>query len=115
MCVREGLSVRCRCIEFLHTGRWSYLSLSRFNHWPPGRETHPEVVPGTTECPHEIADTLLPPAEPVLHPATTLDTTVDMLDAPPPLAERLVRPWLLSRELLAAGLLGRPQALHVGQ
>ena len=24
ICVREGLSARCTCIEFLHTGRWSY-------------------------------------------------------------------------------------------
>jgi hypothetical protein len=41
------------------------LSLSRLNHWLPGREAHPEVVQGTTYCHHEITDALLPQAEPV--------------------------------------------------
>src|SRR2546427_13284264 len=37
-----------------------YLSLSRLNHWLPGREAHPEVVQGATDFHHQIADALLP-------------------------------------------------------
>ena len=36
------------------------LSLSRLNHWLPGREAHPEVMQGTAEFHHEITDALLP-------------------------------------------------------
>src|SRR5712691_4884703 len=56
------------------------LSLSRLNHRLPRREAYPEVVQGTTEFHHQIADTLLPQADPVFDDATALDTTVDMLD-----------------------------------
>src|SRR5262249_4833180 len=42
---------------------------------------------------HEIADALLPQADPVLHAAAALDTALDRLDPQPPLMERLVRPW----------------------
>src|SRR5256885_6463805 len=84
-----------------------YISLSRLNHRLPGREAHPEVVQGTTEFHHEITDPLLPQAEAVFDDATTLDTTIDMLDPQPTLVQRLVRPLLLPRELLAAWLLGR--------
>ena len=55
---------------------------------------------GTAEVHHEIADTLLPPAEPVLHHATALHTPVDMLDPQPTLVELLVCHVLLPRELL---------------
>src|SRR5215470_9985084 len=36
------------------------LSLSRLNHWQPGVQAHPEIVQGTAEFHHQIADTLLP-------------------------------------------------------
>ena len=62
---------------------------------------------GTAEFHHQIADTLLPQADPVLHDAAALDTALDVLDAQPTLVERLVRQLLLPRELLAAGFLGR--------
>jgi len=38
-----------------------------------------------------------------------------MLDPQPPLVERLVRPLLLPRELLAAGLLDRHEDRHLGE
>jgi hypothetical protein len=41
------------------------LSLSRLNHWLPRREAHPEVMQRTTDFHHQIADTLLPQADPV--------------------------------------------------
>src|SRR6266851_1803438 len=91
------------------------LSLSRLNHWLPGRETHPEVVQGTAEFHHQIADTLLPQADPVLHDTAALDTAIDMLDPQSTLVQGLVRPLLLQRELLATGLLRRHEDLHVGQ
>jgi hypothetical protein len=68
---------------------------------------------GTAEFHHEIADALLPQADPVFDNATTLDTPMDMLDPQPTLVERLVRPLLLPRELRAAGLLGRHEDLHL--
>jgi len=45
---------------------------------------------GTADLYHHIADALLPEADPIFHNATALHTTVDMLDAEPPLVERLV-------------------------
>jgi hypothetical protein len=59
------------------------VSLFRLNHWLPRTQTHPEVMQGTAELHHQIADTLLPQADPVFDDAATLDTTVDMLDPPP--------------------------------
>ena len=38
---------------------------------------------GTAEFHHEIADALLPQADPVFDDATALDTAVDMLDPQP--------------------------------
>jgi hypothetical protein len=70
-------------------------------------------VQGTAEFHHQIADTLLPQADPVLHDATALDTTVDVLDAQPTLVECLVRQLLLQREILAAGFLGGHEDLHL--
>src|SRR5262245_14604230 len=89
------------------------MSLSRLNHWLPRGEAHPEVMQGTAEFHHQIADTLLPQAEPVLHNAAALDTAIDVLDAQPSLVERLVRPLLRQRELLAAGFLGRHEDRHL--
>src|SRR5215831_8954712 len=56
------------------------LSLSRSNHWLPGREAHPEVVQGTAQFHHQITDALLPQADSVFHNAAALDAAVDMLD-----------------------------------
>ena len=56
------------------------LSLSRLNHWLPRAQTHPEIMQGTAEFPHQITDPLLPQAHPVLHDTAALDTTVHMLD-----------------------------------
>src|SRR5262249_8530414 len=66
-----------------------HLSLSRLNHWLPRCEAHPEVMQRTTEFHHQIADTLLPRTNAVLHNTTALDTAVDMLDPQPTLSERL--------------------------
>src|SRR5262245_35314695 len=97
--------------------RWTasiiQLSLSRLSHGQPGVQTHPEIVQGTTELHHQVTDTLLPQAHPVLHDAAALDTTVDMLDPQPTLVQLLVRHVLLPRELLAAGLLGRHEDRHL--
>ena len=94
---------------------YEHLSLSRLNHWLPRGQTHPEVVQGTTEFHHQIADTRLPQTDPVFDDATALDTTVDMLDPQPALGERLIRHVLLPRQLLAAWLLGWHEALDLGQ
>jgi len=56
------------------------LSLSRLNHRLPRGHTNPEVVQGTAKFHHEIADALLPQADPIFDDATALHTTVDMLD-----------------------------------
>src|SRR5262249_42109373 len=65
-------------------------SVSRCNHWLPGREAHPDVVQGTADLHPLIADALLPQPEPVFDKATTLHTAVHMLDPQPPLLQRLV-------------------------
>jgi hypothetical protein len=67
----------------------------------------------TAEFHHEIADALLPQANPVFDDAAALDTTVDMLDPQPTLVQRLVRHVLLPREFLAAGFLGRHEDHHL--
>jgi hypothetical protein len=68
------------------------------------RPVHPEPL-------GQVAP-FFPQADAVFADATTLDTTIDMLDPQPPLVERLVRPLLLPRELLAGGVLGRHQDLQ---
>ena len=45
--------------------RCKELSLSRLNHWLPWAQAHPEVMQGTTEFHHEIADAVLPQADAV--------------------------------------------------
>jgi len=50
-----------------------------------GGQAHPEVVQGTAEFHHQIADTFFPQAEAAFDDATTLDTAVDMLDPRPTL------------------------------
>ena len=92
-----------------------HLSLSRFNHWLPRSQAHPEVVQGTTEFHHQIADTFFPQADTIFDDTTTLDTAVDMLDPQSAMVQPLVRYVLLPREFLAAGFLRRHQDLHLGQ
>src|SRR5262249_48801159 len=91
------------------------LSLSRLNHGQPGVQAHPEIVQSTAELHDEIADALLPQADPVFHNATTLDAAVDMLDPQPPLVERLVGQVLLQGQLPTARLLRRHEDLYLGQ
>src|SRR4051812_2649902 len=57
-----------------------HLSLSRLNHWPPRSQAHPEIMQGTADFHHPIADALLPQVDPVFDHAATLDTAFDMLD-----------------------------------
>jgi hypothetical protein len=57
---------------------------------------------GTAEFHHQIADALLPQADPVFHDATALDTAVDMLDPQPTLVQGLVGPLLFQGEFLAS-------------
>jgi hypothetical protein len=70
-------------------------------------------VQGTAEFHHQIADTLLPQTNAVLHDTTALDTAVDMLNPQPPLVERLVGPLLLQGQLRTAWLLRRHEDLHL--
>ncbi len=79
-----------------------HVSLSRLNHRLPRREAYPEVMQGTTEFHHQIADALLPQADPVFDDAAAL-------------GERLIRRLLLQRQFLAAWCLGRHADLHLGQ
>ena len=90
------------------------LSLSRLNHGQPGVQAHPEIVQGTAELHHEIADALLPQPDPVFHNATTLHTAVDMLNPQSAVVERLVGQVLLQGQLRAAGLLRRHEDRHLG-
>ena len=86
----------------ISAGDFRTLSLSRLNHWLPRGQAHPEVMQGTAEFHHQIADALLPQADPVFDDATALDTAVDMLDPQPTVVQRLVGPLLLQVQLLAA-------------
>jgi len=70
-------------------------------------------VQGTAEFHHEIADVLLPQADPVFHNATPLDTAVDMLNPEPTLVECLVGPFLLQGQLPTAWLLRRHEDRHL--
>ena len=70
---------------------------------------------GTAEFHHQIANALFPQADPIFHNATTLDTAVDMLDPQPTVVQGLVGPFLLQRQLLAAGFLGRHEDLDLGE
>ena len=89
------------------------MSLSRLNHRLPRCEAHPEVVQGTAQFHHQIADALLPQADAVLDDATALDTAVDMLDPEPAKEQGLVGPLLLPCQLFAAGFLGRHEDLYL--
>ena len=91
------------------------LSLSRLNHRLPRGQTDPEVMQGTTDFHHEIADAVLPQPEPVFDNAAALDATVDMLDPQPTVMQGLVGQLLFQGEFLAAGFLGRHEDLDLGQ
>jgi len=82
------------------------LSLSRLSHRLPGCEAHPEVVEGTTDFHHDIADVLLPQAAPVFDDTTALHAPVDMLNPQPMVVQALVGGCLLHRQFLVTGLLG---------
>ena len=58
-------------------GQWS---LPRLNHRLPRGEAHSEGVQGATDLHHQIADTLLPQADPVFDDTAAFDTTGDMLN-----------------------------------
>ena len=92
-----------------------HLSLSRLNHWLPRGQAHPEVVEGTADLHHQIADTLLPQTDAVFHDTTALDAAVDMLDPQPTVVQCLVGPLLLPCQFLAAWFLRRHEDLHLGQ
>jgi len=91
------------------------LSLSRLNHRLPRGQTDPEVMQGTTDFHHEIADAVLPQPDPVFDDATAFDTTVDMLDPQPTVMQGLVGQLLFQGAFLAAGFLGRHEDLDLGQ
>ena len=76
-------------------------------------QAHPEVVQGTTEFHHQIANALLPQTEAVFDEAAALDTAIDVLHPQPPLIEYLVGPLLLQGQLCTAGLLRRHEDLHL--
>src|SRR5712691_11105197 len=67
----------------------------------------------TTDFHHEIADALLPQADPVFDDATAFDTTVDMLNAQSAIVQGLVGQLLFQGEFLAAWLLRRHQDRHL--
>ena len=58
-------------------------------------QAHPEIMQGTAEFHHEIADAFFPQTDAVFDDATALDTAMDMLDPQPPLVECLVGQVLL--------------------
>ena len=69
----------------------------------------------TADFHDHIADARLPQTAGVVDDAAALDTAVDMLDAQPTVVQGLVGQFLLQRQLLAAGFLGRHEDLHLGQ
>jgi hypothetical protein len=91
------------------------LSLSRLNHGLPRAQAHPEVMQGTADLHHHIADALLPEADPIFHNAAALDATVDMLDPQPTLVQGLVSQLLVQGEVLASWFLRRHEDLDLGQ
>src|SRR2546421_6847033 len=68
------------------------MSLSRLNYGQPGVQAHPEIVQGTAELHHEIADALLPQADPVFHNTSVAERSFPLLN----LVEMLGQPCLQS-------------------
>src|SRR6266446_8122611 len=87
------------------------MSLSRLNHWLPGREAHPDVLQRTAAFPRAITDAVLPQPDPVLSDTAALDAAVDMLAPPPTVVQDLGGPLLFQRQRLPAWFLRRPEAL----
>jgi len=69
-----------------------HLSLSRLSHRLPRGQTRPEVMQGTADLHHEIADGPPSTAESVFDDPTALDAAVDLLDPQPTLVQRLIGP-----------------------
>src|SRR5881409_705903 len=101
----------------METGVWCspglVLSLSRLNHRLPRGQTNPEVMQGTADLHHEIADAVFPQPHPVFDDPTALDAAVDRLDPQPTLVQRLIGQLLLQRSLLAPRLLRRHEDRHL--
>jgi hypothetical protein len=57
-----------------------HVSLSRLNHRLPRGEVHSEVVQDATDLHHQIADTLLPQADPVFDDTAPFDIAIAMLN-----------------------------------
>ena len=70
---------------------------------------------GTAQGHREIADALLPQADPVFDDATALDTAGHMLDPSPARVQELIGPLLLPCQLLAARFLGRHEHPDSGE
>jgi len=70
---------------------------------------------GTAEFHDQIPQARLEQAQGVFDDATALDTTVHMLNAHPTAGQRVIGRFLLLRQLLFAGFLGRHQDLDLGQ
>src|SRR5438128_6723989 len=114
---------RVSCLEFATAkdrydataiGWFLLLSLSRLNHWLPRSQAHPEVMQSTAEFHHQVADAVLPQADPVFDDATALDTTVDMLNAQSAIVQGLVGQLLFQGDLLAGGFFGRHEDVDLG-
>jgi hypothetical protein len=71
------------------------------------------MMQGTVDVHHQIADTLLPQANPVFDHAIALHTAVDMLDPETAVVQGLVGHVLRQRQLLAVWLLGWHEDLHL--
>jgi hypothetical protein len=69
----------------------------------------------TADFHHQIADALLPQPNPILDDATTLDTTIDMLNPKTAVMQRLVYSLLIQREQLTSWFLHRHEDLHFRQ
>jgi hypothetical protein len=46
------------------------MSLSRLNYRLPRAHAHPQIMQGTADCHHQIADALLPQADPIFDNAS---------------------------------------------
>src|ERR1700730_11707394 len=91
------------------------MSLSRLDHWPPGTQTHPEIMQSTADFHHQIANALLPQPNPIFDDATALDTTIDMLNSKTAVMQRLVYSLLIRRQQLTSWFLQRHEDLHSRQ
>jgi len=78
----KGTRGRTRTILYYTCELVKYVSFSRLSHWLPRGQAHPEVVQGTAEFHHQIADALLPQTEPVFDDATALHTEGEVTSKP---------------------------------